>query len=609
MTKPTFLLSTPVTPYPLQPWHDPATDIARQRFTKNQDIFTLSGHWHINGCHFIAQNISSPCIVLDHPRMEDFENEVKKGYDYVGISSLTPNMDDCLRMFELVRRVSPRSKTIFGSFAGYTFSQYYPPEEQKKWVDYLAYGLEGLHLMRRLSGEPTDGPMHAHFWPLAAYAIPWLDKYPARQQACLYVSLGCPQGCDFCTTTAQFGGQRYELLSPREAVEEVRLIRRRWPEVQCVSLLEEDSSWWVDYWQEFKRLIADDPDFRLDSYESFWAASIGGFAQWDDPDDWARLGLTNTFIGFESKFAQAEGYEKRLGDTDRIAQDLHKRGIANTGGFMLGFDFHDRQNIMEDIEWMVSLKPTSLQVSCITPYPGTPLFDRLMEEGRIRPFKWETVSFYGGGFVPKNFHFHELHNLITYTDKQLYETWGPTVMRQLEVDLEGYEYFIDHKDPKLRKERALLHKKKAHMVYPLIRACEQYAPNGRVRKLIKELEQRWRWNFGEPATSQKVMSEFIVVKAAQEKVRNFFNSRNREIHIEPPKKYIYGGGIKDHDEIPYKLLYLNRDKRYEKDRAQKALMDAIFGKVTSALNLYDTYVKGRELDPELTQTAKGVKML
>jgi hypothetical protein len=105
------------------------------------------------------------------------------------------------------------------------------------------------------------------------------------------------------------------------------------------------------------------------------------------------------------------------------------------------------------------------------------------------------------------------------------------------------------------------------------------------------------------------MSEFIVVKAAQEKVRNFFSPRNREIHIEPPKKYIYEGGIKDHGNIPYKLVYLQRDKGYEKDRAQKALMDSIFGKVTSAVNLYDTHIKGRKLDQELTQTAKGVKML
>jgi len=255
MSKPTFLLSTPVTPYPLQPWHDPATDIARQRFTKNQDIFTSSGHWHIYGCHFIAQNISSPCVVLDYPRMEDFENEVRKGYDYIGISSLTPNMDDCLRMFELVRRVSPKSKTIFGGFAGYHFSQYYSPEEQKKWVDYLAYGIEGIHLMRQISGDPIDSPIHAHFWPLCAYAIPWLDRYPSRQSATLYVSVGCHHGCDFCTTTAQFGGKRIELLSPREAIEEIRLIRRKWPEVQSFQIMEEDSSWWVDYWQEFKKLI------------------------------------------------------------------------------------------------------------------------------------------------------------------------------------------------------------------------------------------------------------------------------------------------------------------------------------------------------------------
>ncbi|NQU07079.1 MAG: hypothetical protein HQ583_00865, partial [Candidatus Abyssubacteria bacterium] len=86
------LLSTPITPYPIQPWHDTPTDIMRQRFFKGQGIFTVEAHMHLVGPFIIAQNISAPCVVLDHPTMENWVEEIKKGYDYVGISSLTPNM-------------------------------------------------------------------------------------------------------------------------------------------------------------------------------------------------------------------------------------------------------------------------------------------------------------------------------------------------------------------------------------------------------------------------------------------------------------------------------------------------------------------------------------
>jgi hypothetical protein len=98
------LLSTPITPYALQPWHDTPTDIMRQRFMKGQGIFTPEGHMHLVGPFIIAQNISLPAVVLDHPTMENWIEEVKKGYDYVGISSLTPNLENVMEMCRMARR-------------------------------------------------------------------------------------------------------------------------------------------------------------------------------------------------------------------------------------------------------------------------------------------------------------------------------------------------------------------------------------------------------------------------------------------------------------------------------------------------------------------------
>ena len=58
MTK--VLFTTPCQPFPVQFNNVSLTDQASQRFTQQQDIFTMSGHVHCYGMHLIAQNISAP---------------------------------------------------------------------------------------------------------------------------------------------------------------------------------------------------------------------------------------------------------------------------------------------------------------------------------------------------------------------------------------------------------------------------------------------------------------------------------------------------------------------------------------------------------------------
>jgi hypothetical protein len=74
----------------------------------------------------IAENISTPTVILDHPTRENFEHEARKRYDYVGISSLTPNMNSVMEMARIVRRVSPHTKTVLGSFATNAREQFDP---------------------------------------------------------------------------------------------------------------------------------------------------------------------------------------------------------------------------------------------------------------------------------------------------------------------------------------------------------------------------------------------------------------------------------------------------------------------------------------------------
>ena len=84
----------------------------RQRFMKGQGLFTSEGHMHIVGAFIIAQNISVPATVLDHPTMENWLEEIKKGYDYIGIAFVSSTYHKRLQIAEAMRMYAPESKII-----------------------------------------------------------------------------------------------------------------------------------------------------------------------------------------------------------------------------------------------------------------------------------------------------------------------------------------------------------------------------------------------------------------------------------------------------------------------------------------------------------------
>ncbi|NQU07834.1 MAG: radical SAM protein, partial [Candidatus Abyssubacteria bacterium] len=544
----TVLLSTPVTPYPIQPWHDTPTDILRQRFMKGQGIFTHEGHMHLVGSFIIAQNISVPAVVLDHPTMENWIEEVKKGYDYVGISALTPNLESVMEMCRMVKKHSPKSQTILGSFVAQSVGAYYPEEEWKKLVDHIVLG-DGVRWFREFLGEDTSAPVRQHFLPRCGFgSVSWLNIWGEGDTAPLIAAVGCDRGCDFCTTTTHFGGKRHVLVSPEQVKNEIKMWQKRVPGTRFI-IYEEDQD--RDFINELGRLQREDPELDFSQYSITILTSINTLSTYPDLDELAHNNVNFIFIGLESKFAPDEGYGKRVGDAKEILHKLYARGIGTTLGWMAGFDFHTRETMEEDFQYFLACEPPTAQLTRVTPYPGTPLYNRLKEEGRIKPFKWEDVSFYGGGMIHKHLYEHEILEYIRNGDDRLLHTWGPSILRFMKVTFNGYERYKDHDDIHFR-QKAEHHRQYAFQGYIMLGALERFAPNGRVRKMVKEMEQRWKQNFGEPSSFMKIMNKFAEIKATMATVKEIVDPTNRQIRIPPAKRYYYlGKDIKDDGSLPY----------------------------------------------------------
>jgi len=549
-----ILLTTPTFPYPTLPANDSLTDATGQRFTKGDDIFTIVSHTHCFANHILAQNIDVPSILLEYPRWEDFTREVDRGYPVIGIHALPVHLDNVMKMCQYVRRRSPASRILLGSYGGQAFQAQYDQATQKRYVDHVVHG-EGVRFLRAFLGEDTGRPIRQVLMPKAGGAPWFISRFPRGVIGFLVSGLGCPGGCDFCSTTALFDRRRVELLSPEDLVDHIRLYHEHFPDVSQVFVIEEDHFRWPSYLIKLREFWEANPGVveNLDWFAFGSIDHIGKFAQEHGWDAIAEMGVGAVFIGVESKFAGEHGYDKRDEvDAREVFGRLHAMGIRTIGAWICGWDFHSHANVHEDLNYFVSLYPTYQQLTRLSPFPGTALWEKLSEEGRVRDVPWEDVHFWSGAQVNKALEAHETLNLTEYGYDLLYRTWGPSVARRLDVTLNGYAYCQRSKNPVLRRHKARFFKKQCALAYTMLHAAERFAPNGVVRRRMRKLDEKYRAVIGEPTAVQVAMARAMEGMAAATKVRNFFDPLNRHPKEEPFKRYVYDKKPSGNGAIPYR---------------------------------------------------------
>ncbi len=567
-----ILLTTPTYPYPTLPANDSLTDATGQRFTHGDDIFTIISHTHCFGNHILAQNINTPSTLLEYPRWKHFKNEVDKGYDYIGISCFPVHLDNVLKMCEYVRENSPDTTILLGSYGAQAFKAKYDEETQKKYVDYAVKG-EGVNFLRNLLGEDTNRPIEQKLMPKCGGSLWFIDKYPRGTIGFLVSGLGCPGACDFCSTTEMFGYKRIQMLSPEELIKHMHLYHKYFPDVSQIFVIEEDHFRYPDYLIKTKEYWESNPEV-VESLDWFAFGSVDNIWNFADKYGWdaiAEIGIGAIFIGVESKFAGEHGYTKvKEADAREVFNKLHNMGIRTIGAWICGWDFHDHSNIYEDLNYFVACYPTYEQLTRLSPFPGTALYNKMKKSGRIRDVPWEDVHFWSGSQENVALEIHETLNLTEYGYDLLYKTWGPSVLRKMDVILRGYEHCLNSNNPIMRDHKSEFFKQQAAVLQSVCGAMDRFAPNGVVRRRVRKIDQKYRDLIGEPSAIQNLLSRNLEKRAKKLKIRNFLDPINRYPKEEPSKRYLYLKNKKlAEGDIPYKTQLLSNkpfDLRWNKFR-------------------------------------------
>jgi len=460
-------------------------ELFHNQITKVQGIFSFRHSYDSYGLHAIGKNLGISCTVLDFPTQKRFIREIEKGYDYVGISSIVQNYQKVKWMVEQIRRTSPKSKIIIGGFCASI------PDLQKVLdVDYVCTG-EGISFMRELLGLPADfefinPDISTDFQQLLGMPLFGITKNPQ-----IVIGLGCSYGCDFCSPSHFFGRKHIKFYkSGRALFEEISRVSEKF-NTNMISFIGDDNFLIdLDRAEELRECIL--KSGRVFNFMIFGSADrVVAFG----PEKLAEMGTGIIWIGRESSVSNYPKNSKI--DMKALVDDLRSYGIKTILSSILLLDNHTKENIREDIDEHLNCRPAFSQFSHYAPLPQTPLWNRMLVEGRIIPgIPWEEMhAFNEPWFYHPNFTVHEAKNIQEEAYQRDFHDLGPSWSRYIETEYEGWKHLRHSNKPHLRaRAEFFANQMKKHKI--MLAAMYNLVPTAHMRELIKDLLKQIEESFG-----------------------------------------------------------------------------------------------------------------
>jgi radical SAM superfamily enzyme YgiQ (UPF0313 family) len=477
------------------------------RVTRAHGIFSYRGHFSAFGLHAIANNIPTQSTVLEYPTLKRFKKELKKGYDYVGIGSVVPNLQKVRVMAEAIREISPKTKIVIGGYCASIENI-----EKLMPIDYLCVG-EGIGFMREVLGAPKDFEFknpNVYSAAQSVMGIPLLDKKNPH----IITSLGCPYGCEYCSPSHHFGAKYVRLLDTGEKIFLEMERMEKLYKTQTFAFIGDDN-FLIDLKRAEglrKRVISSGKQ-----YEIFYFASANKIIDFG-VEKLCEMGTNIVWIGRESCFVE---HKKNQGiDLKSLILDLHRHGIKVVVSSMLLMDHHTPDNLLEDIDDHISLSPDFSMFTFYIALPGTPLYDRHKEEGKIlKGFPYEEWNGVGRHYSHHPEFTPEEGRM--YREKILnkeYHDLGPSVLRLIKTDLEGYLYLRESENPALKKRAEHIAGKMSNykaVLWALVRLVPTSDMRAKVEDVLVNVEN----TFGPTTSWEKTEGLGIYAFGTKQKIR------------------------------------------------------------------------------------------
>jgi hypothetical protein len=421
-------------------------ELYHNQVTRAQGSFSLRMFHRSWGIMMIQANISAPCTVLDFPTRNTFADELTShAYDVVGISSIIVNLGKVREMCLIIRQLSPHSKIIVGGHVAAI-----PGLKDLIDADHIVQG-EGISWMRRYLGEDESAPIHHPAIVSGLRTRIMGVRLPERKggtAATIIPSVGCPMGCNFCTTSAFFGGKGKFINFYQTGDELFEVMCQAEDKLKVNSFFMMDENFLLHRPRALRLLQ------RMKEAGKSWTMAVFASANAIHKysmQELVELGVTWIWMGLESP---KSSYTKLHGaDTRQLTHELQAHGIRVQGSTIIGLEHHTPNNMADEVGHAVAHDTDFHQFMLYTPVPGTPLYKEMSDQGRLLR-DMDPADIHG------QFKFNFRHAAISRDDSKEFLDWafrldfernGPSLYRMCRTMLQGWQRYKNYPDARVRE--------------------------------------------------------------------------------------------------------------------------------------------------------------
>lgn len=385
---------------------------------RNKTIASLPSLGLLTLAGLTPDDVSMDYVEVDY--IADFDM-FAHDFDAVAISSFSAQMKEA---YALADRFREAGVTVLLGGLHVTAR----PAEASQHADSIVVG-EGEpvwpQLIRDLRRRKLQKVYDARATPfnLGSAPMPRFEMLDPEQYNRLTVQTqrGCPFDCEFCAASIRLS-PTFRVKPVDKVIAEIRRIKEIWPKpfIEFAddnsfankkhakklvrALIQEDIRWFT----ESDISLARDSELLALMRDSGCAQVLIGL---ESP---SKSGLHGIEQKSDWKAKQIDSYVSAI---DKI----QSHGISVNGCFVLGLDGTGPESFRQVYDFVKESGLYEVQITIQTAFPGTPLYDRLLREGRlIDESAWELCTLFDVNFRPSGMTVKELEDNFVWLAKELY---------------------------------------------------------------------------------------------------------------------------------------------------------------------------------------------
>jgi len=361
-------------------------------------------------------------IEVEYLEVRDVNRDILPAdFDAVAISSLTATAKEAYSLAARFQAIGTR--TILGGLHVTLV-----PNEAAKHADSIVIG-EGESVWPEVLRDLQSGslkpvydarlrPFDLRDAPMPRFDLLEKNRYP---RFTVQTQRGCPWRCEFCAASIRIS-PTFKVKPVGKIIAEIRRLKEMWRD-PFIEFADDNTFVNRPHAKQLLRALA------RERVRWFTESDIS-IAQ---EDELLRLmhdaGCAQVLIGFESPSAAGlSGLEqktnwkaKQFATYCRAVEAIQGHGITVNGCFVMGLDGTGPESFDGVYEFVRESGLFDVQITFMTPFPGTPLYDRLRQQRRILDEEaWERCTLFDINFRPQQMTLTDLENGFVELGRKLY---------------------------------------------------------------------------------------------------------------------------------------------------------------------------------------------